>query len=433
MFSHDFANALSSSLVPDQPIVTVKDDEFRRLDFVKNLTQTLLNNDSSHGLVIGFDAPWGYGKTSLKNMVVEQLRDDANSNVTVVEFDPWMYSDTGDVVSALFRTIAQSLSGFGTGITALGVRHVLSVVSDFFTGLFGAITPPNAAVAATSKVLSQGFKSLSKILEPNSGEIDKLRSVREKLRKDLLKEKRRIIVFIDDIDRLADDEISALFRAVKSVGDFPNVIYVLLYDHHKVAEALERDARSGGYEFLEKIVQVPILIPEPSGVAVRTKLKGDLISIHNNRSSDNTLSPRDEHIFSNCVSLFITTPRRANLLLNKVKLSYSTLGADIELFDLAGITCIEAFFPKLYQWISRHRHEICGGLPRGNASSVSLTSSSSSERITQLIQESDKNLTEECADWKHVVETLFPLVSWATAKQFAFLGKNETDQSYRSI
>lgn len=64
-------------------------------------------------------------------MVVEQLRDDANSNVTVVEFDPWMYSDTGDVVSALFRTIAQSLSGFGTGITALGVRHVLSVVSDF--------------------------------------------------------------------------------------------------------------------------------------------------------------------------------------------------------------------------------------------------------------------------------------------------------------
>ena len=66
----------------------------------------------------------------------------------------------------------------------------------------------------TSKVLSQGFKSLSKILEPNSGKIDKLRSVREKLRKDLLKEKRRIIVFIDDIDRLADDEISALFRAV---------------------------------------------------------------------------------------------------------------------------------------------------------------------------------------------------------------------------
>ena len=433
MLSHDSANALSSSLAPDQPIGTVKDDKFSRSGFVKSLAQALLNNDASHGLIVGFDAPWGYGKTSLKNMVVEQLGKDTDPNVTVVEFEPWMYSDTGDVVSALFRTIAQSLSGFGAGITALEVRHVFSVISDFFAGLFGAITPPDATVAMTSKVLSQGFKSLSKILEPNSGKIDKLRSVREKLRKDLLKEKRRIIVFIDDIDRLADDEISALFRAVKSVGDFPNVIYVLLYDHHKVAEALERDARSSGHEFLEKIVQVPILVPEPSGVVVRTKLKDDLISIRNNRSSDNILSPRDEHIFSNCISPFITTPRRANLLLNKVKLSYSTLGADIELFDLAGITCIEAFCPKLYQWISRHRHEICGGIPRGNASSGSLTSSSSSERITQLIQESDKNLTEECADWKHVVETLFPLVSWATVKQFAFLGKNETDQSYRSI
>ena len=253
MLSHDSANALSSSLAPDQPIGTVKDDKFSRSGFVKSLAQALLNNDASHGLIVGFDAPWGYGKTSLKNMVVEQLGKDTDPNVTVVEFEPWMYSDTGDVVSALFRTIAQSLSGFGVGITALEVRHVFSVISDFFAGLFGAITPPDATVAMTSKVLSQGFKSLSKILEPNSGKIDKLRSVREKLRKDLLKEKRRIIVFIDDIDRLADDEISALFRAVKSVGDFPNVIYVLLYDHHKVAEALNETLVQEGMNSLKRL------------------------------------------------------------------------------------------------------------------------------------------------------------------------------------
>ena len=131
MLSHDSANALSSSLAPDQPIGTVKDDKFSRSGFVKSLAQALLNNDASHGLIVGFDAPWGYGKTSLKNMVVEQLGKDTDPNVTVVEFEPWMYSDTGDVVSALFRTIAQSLSGFGVGITALEVRHVFRLFLIF--------------------------------------------------------------------------------------------------------------------------------------------------------------------------------------------------------------------------------------------------------------------------------------------------------------
>lgn len=99
MLSHDSANALSSSLAPDQPIGTVKDDKFSRSGFVKSLAQALLNNDASHGLIVGFDAPWGYGKTSLKNMVVEQLGKDTDPNVTVVEFEPWMYS----VREMLFR------------------------------------------------------------------------------------------------------------------------------------------------------------------------------------------------------------------------------------------------------------------------------------------------------------------------------------------
>lgn len=301
MFSHDFANALSSSLVPDQPIVTVKDDEFRRLDFVKNLTQTLLNNDSSHGLVIGFDAPWGYGKTSLKNMVVEQLRDDANSNVTVVEFDPGCIP----IQEMLSRLYSGPLHNHCQDLVQESRLWELDTFFRLFLIFHRIVWCHHPRMPQWPRPVKYYLKD-SKVCRKSLNRIRRNRQIairQEKLRKDLLKEKRRIIVFIDDIDRLADDEISALFRAVKSVGDFPNVIYVLLYDHHKVAEALERDARSGGYEFLEKIVQVPILIPEPSGVAVRTKLKGDLISIHNNRSSDNTLS-REMSIFSVIVLAF---------------------------------------------------------------------------------------------------------------------------------
>ncbi|MCB4894841.1 KAP family NTPase [Bifidobacterium pseudocatenulatum] len=169
------------------------------------------------------------------------------------------------------------------------------------------------------------------------------------LRKNLQREKdQRIIVFIDDIDRLADDEISALFRTVKSVGDLPNVIYVLLYDRHKVAAALARDQKDNGDKFLEKIIQVPIKVPEPSKFTIRAMVKNGLAKL---KKCDNRSTPsgrRAHAILNNCITPLISSPREVHLLLNKTNFYYASIGDEVEFYDLAGITGIECFCPKLY-------------------------------------------------------------------------------------
>lgn len=50
--------------------------------------------------------------------------------------------------------------------------------------------------------------------------------------------KDKIVVFIDDLDRLDKEEIRMVMKLVRSVADFPNIIYVLCFDNEIVEHAL---------------------------------------------------------------------------------------------------------------------------------------------------------------------------------------------------
>ena len=54
-----------------------------------------------------------------------------------------------------------------------------------------------------------------------------------------LKDDLKIIVTIDDIDRLTKEEIIAVFQLVKNLADFPNTVYLLAFDYDIVTKALE--------------------------------------------------------------------------------------------------------------------------------------------------------------------------------------------------
>ena len=66
-----------------------------------------------------------------------------------------------------------------------------------------------------------------------------------------------------DIDRLTEDEVAELFGVVKGLADFPNTIYVLAFDREQVANALSGRTAEAGFDYLEKIVQVPFELPLP--------------------------------------------------------------------------------------------------------------------------------------------------------------------------
>jgi hypothetical protein len=56
----------------------------------------------------------------------------------------------------------------------------------------------------------------------------------------------RILVILDDVDRLQPDELLTLFKAIRLVASFPGVYYLLAYDEQTVIDVLTSTAAWSG-------------------------------------------------------------------------------------------------------------------------------------------------------------------------------------------
>ena len=72
-----------------------------------------------------------------------------------------------------------------------------------------------------------------------------------------------IVIVLDDADRLSRGEIRNVFRLVRLTAHFPNLIYIVPCDRHRVERALnESEQGLSGSDYLDKIIQFPYNLPE---------------------------------------------------------------------------------------------------------------------------------------------------------------------------
>jgi len=81
---------------------------------------------------------------------------------------------------------------------------------------------------------------------------------------------RRMVVIVDDIDRLEVSQVRDVVRLIKLVADFPNITYLLAYDGDRVARALATGDLAEGRAYLEKIVQVSTGSPRRAAQPILT-------------------------------------------------------------------------------------------------------------------------------------------------------------------
>lgn len=429
----------------DKPIRHVENDEYGRKKYVDNLAYAILTDDDSDGLIVGVEGEWGSGKTSIKNMLIERLQQMPlpSRKTHLIEFDAWMYSRSGEMVSALFSEIAAGLSPRLkwyqrqrvrlSGYRGRAFKHVVQLGLD----ILGACPFP-ANVSIVMAVISWGFQALSEELSndtlqggatPGRGvkATDNLRQARDVLKRNLDSQSDKIIVFIDDLDRLLDDEIGSLIQAMKAVGDLPRVTYVLFYDKAYVAQALDKVSHDRGAEFLEKIVQIPAAVPEISLSELHEMLKNEILRV--GWRNDFSLG-REQDIFDQCICPFIRSKRDIVRFLNDFRLYYTALGDDVELLDLAGITALQMFFPELYSWIWENRYLLvdqCVGEEHVRYLDEFAELNDSIEKV-----DSENLFKENLVNWKEIISILFPFANYVRMDG-AFDPDSGVPLSYRSV
>jgi len=148
----------------------------------------------------------------------------------------------------------------------------------------------------------------------------------------------RFVFFIDDIDRLTPEEARDLFRAIKALADFPEVVYVLFFDREEVAKALGAALQMDGEKYLEKIVQAPFHLPAVGKEQLHNKLFSGLDVILTAKPQpfpfDRT---RWAELFSTGLDHFIRKPRDIVRVLNAVSVSYPSLAGEVNPVDLIAL------------------------------------------------------------------------------------------------
>lgn len=230
---------------------------------------------------------------------------------------------------------------------------------DQYADLFDAarlIPYAGTAIAAAGKMFT------TKARKRMNRKSNDMQGQKDEIIRTMVKENLKIIVSIDDIDRLSEEEIIAVFQLVKALADFPNAVYLLAFDYDVVVRALGTVQHGDGREYLEKVIQVPFEIPAPSMAGIHdalfSKLNGILGDIPNNRWDKATWA----ELFQYGVKNYIKSIRDVIRYSNVFYLKYQLLQGETDPVDLLGLTCLQVFEPAIYSTLYNYKDMLCGSI-----------------------------------------------------------------------
>jgi predicted KAP-like P-loop ATPase len=331
----------------DAPIERRSDDRLQRAPLAEAISDQVVHGPKGQGLVIGIVGKWGSGKTSLLKMVDEAVRESSES--VILTFNPWLFSGTDQLVVRFLEELAAQLRGAsnkaGASATLGRAAERLSAYAESLEPLswlpmVGALL---ARVAKTARML----RTIRKV----RSEQPSVEQQRESVRKVLQQLEQRVLVLIDDLDRIEPAQIRDMVRLIKLVGDFPNVTYLLSYDRGPVERALG-DTRDEGATYLEKIVQVVHDLPEPPPEAIQRILLEELQVIVEAIQTGPFWVEDWQNILPGGLLPFFRTLRDVRRYLNAIHVSLRVVGEEVALVDVLALEAFRVFVPKVYEEIS---------------------------------------------------------------------------------
>ena len=240
--------------LPDRPARHSKEDFLGRFPFARAIADLIMGAPPGGSLRVGIFGGWGEGKTSVMEMMTRELRSHGHKCVWIV---PWLAESRDDLVDQVVSGIAKELDISATAIassravSAGAARLREATNSDFRAKVADVVFGP--ALERVSKRLS------ARASEKFFVEVDRA-----------LKGK-RLIVFVDDLDRVDASLLPEALLTLRETLDYPNFYYVLAMAPEIVRAGLGdvNSAFGSTNEFLEKIIELPRYLPKPSDAELR--------------------------------------------------------------------------------------------------------------------------------------------------------------------
>ena len=336
----------------DTPIKAKKDDLLNRSKFASSLGKSILDWKNEEGIVIGLYGKWGSGKSSVINLALEDIERITSGykeedKPIVVRFNPWNFTEQDQLLSIFFSELAKAINYYDKGEDAKIVGKKLITYSKFFTVL-GLIPPLNPFTSVVEKVLKKVGVATESWGELQTKSLDRYKA---ELDNSIRKLDRKIIIIVDDIDRLNEKEVKQIFQLVKLNANFPNTSYLLALDVAQVKEDTE---------FLEKIIQVGFHIPAVEEIRLRKVLYAELDKILKPYPKKLWSPERWNRVFNDGYKDLFGSLRKVKRYINSLRFNINVISSEINPLDFFVIEAIRVFYPLFYDEVARNKELIVG-------------------------------------------------------------------------
>jgi len=232
--------------------------------------------------------------------------------------------------------------------------------------------------------------------------------VKRELADELAKLKRPLLVILDDIDRLTPREAQEIFQLIKINGDFPNLVYLLLFDRKLVEKSVEELMPGSGREFLEKIVQVPFDVPAIQQVQLEKVLFEGIDRILGEPGIGQRFDrQRWGNLYVGALRPFFETLRDVNRYLSTLSFHAGLYKGErtfeVNPVDLIGLEVLRVFTPDVYSLVARNKELLTSLSDRRNTDETK-------GRIMAMIESADEGPRPMVTE---LMKQLFPPVEWA--------------------
>nr|WP_314773848.1 P-loop NTPase fold protein [uncultured Porphyromonas sp.] len=311
----------------DHPLTEEEEELSGWTSQAQTLTQKLLATDTTRAAFsLGIVASWGEGKSSFMGIMQRCLRL-VDREVIVMHFNPWLYDKEAQLTKVFFEELRRTLAPYSSK---------LSKSIDNYADLLLAVDSSWLKLAHELLRLSQ---------RSTTEQFDKLS-------RDIKELGRKVVIFIDDVDRLTREELMELFNLVRNSSNLPCLYFVLAYDKSYVLKTLQSDGEHMS-RYPEKILQeeypLPKLAPDKMWIVLERCLNktqlgqespGKILDLISNLQSETVLS------------YHLTTLRMVKRMVNGFSSRYEQLQkAGVDLLDLFIFELIYYVYPSVYDYL----------------------------------------------------------------------------------
>ena len=324
-------------ILTDEPLKSPNQDRLGFAPFAEKNATIIKNMQVKESVVFAVYGKWGSGKTTFLNFLVHYLKEE--DSIIIVKFNPWWFSGREDLIRQFLYNLKLTLG------RSTKLKYVVKILEPYVEAL-GEIPQIGGIFKAVQKFKKASQKSVEEAKEEIIEQLSKIEG--------------KIVVLIDDIDRLTANEIRELFTIVKAVADFPNTVYILAFDKEVVIRALEKVQEGKGEDYLEKIIQVPIELPLANKTTIKKMLIDELNAVLSGTPEELFDQTYWGNVYFDGIDPFIKTVRDVKRLTNAIRVTYPSVKGEVNAVDFIAIETLRVFCPKVYAVIKNNPNMFCG-------------------------------------------------------------------------